>query len=95
MLAGQHAQARHLRDGQVDEHDAAPQHLTAQWHVAGQRQQAGGQRRQQQGQLVHRGFVVLSSAAISESIQPSSVALAPPSVTVLGSASSVVLPSPS
>ena len=43
-----HPQPRHLCDGEVDEHDAAVEHLRAQRHVRGQHQQAGDQRQSEQ-----------------------------------------------
>ena len=51
------AERRHLRDGEIDEHDAAGQHLLSQRHVRDRHQHAGDQRRPQDaevgGQRVH------------------------------------------
>ncbi len=47
----QHAAAGDLRDRQIDEHDAARQHLHAQRHVGRGHQQSGSERRQEDRQL--------------------------------------------
>ena len=52
-------EAGHLRDGQVDEHDAARKHLLTERHVRENHQEAGNERRPQNAQL---GFQVLTSA---------------------------------
>ncbi len=51
LVGEQHAAAGDLRDGQVDEHDAAREHLRAERHVSGRHQQPGGERRQQDRQV--------------------------------------------
>ena len=46
-----HAEAGDLRDGQVDEHDAARQHLLSERHVRDRDQKTGDQRRPQDAQI--------------------------------------------
>ena len=81
-----HAEARDLRDGQVDEDDAAIQHLHAQGHVAGEHQQAREQRgpedRNVDGAPVHLAFAAASRRATVSSNSPkrSFAASSPPTV---------------
>ena len=51
-VRGDDAEARDLRDGQVDEHDPARQHLHAERHVRQHDQEPGDQRRQQDAEFV-------------------------------------------
>ena len=52
-----HAERRDLRDREIDEHDAAPQHLLAERHVRQRDEDAGDERRPQDaegaGEVVH------------------------------------------
>ncbi len=56
-MRGDHAEARDLRDGEVDEHDAAPQHLLPERHVRQDDEDAGHEGRPQDadvpGEIVH------------------------------------------
>ena len=58
-----HAEPRHLRDGEVDEHDAAGQHLLSQRHVRNRHQHAGDQRRPQDAEVSEQS-VHLSPPAV-------------------------------
>ncbi len=66
-----HAQARDLRDRQIDEHDAAVEHLPAQRHVRGQHQQPG-EERQTEDREVERGGVHWVAASSRSSVSSNS-----------------------
>jgi len=85
-VGGDHAEPGDLRDGQVDEDDAAVQHLHAQGDVGGEHQQPGDERRPQDAPVerapVHRVPPAATSRATVSSKRPkrSFAASLPPTV---------------
>src|SRR6185295_2684363 len=85
-----HAQARDLSDGEVDEHDAAAQHLYAERSMRGRDQQprgkCGSEYRRVYRREVHRGTASSRASVSSKSPKRSCALSLPPTVNASATA---------